>query len=144
MKKISSTEGQKLAATSPFYSARLKDMEDKVKTIKKAIKARDFSTFGKICEMEALNMHAICITCNPAIIYWEPTTISVIKSVVKWRQIGAIESYFTIDAGSSVHVICKEKDSNKLVKRLKELEAVQQVVVNKPAKGAHIITKHLF
>ena len=144
MKKISSSQGHLLADTSPFFKARLAGMSQKVKDIKLTIKKRDFSQFGKIMEQDALNMHAICLTSSPSIIYWEPATVDVIKSVVNWREAGDIETFFTIDAGPSVHVICREKDSGRLAQKLNQINKVEKVVVNKPARGAHFTSRHLF
>lgn len=144
MKKISSSQGHLLANSSPFFKARLAGMSQKVKDIKLAIKKRDFSQFGKIMEQDALNMHAICLTSSPSLIYWEPATILVMKEVINWREVGDVESYFTIDAGPSVHVICQESDAKKVAEKLKVIDGVKQIVVNKPARGAHLVTSHLF
>lgn len=144
MKKVSSTDGHKLANTSPFQKIRIKGMARKIKAIKKAMKKRDFSTFGKIVEQEALNMHAICLTSTPPIIYWSPTTIEIMKKVQQWRKNGEIEAYFTIDAGPTVHVICQSEDEQKLTKKLSKIPGVEKLVINKPSIGARIITEHLF
>ena len=74
MKKISSTKGHSLATTSPFHKARVTGMDAKVEAIKKAMQEKDFSKFGRILEDDALNMHAVCITSTPVVLYWEPTT----------------------------------------------------------------------
>lgn len=144
MKKVSSTEGHKLADTSPFQKTRIKGMPLKIKAIKKAIKKRDFTAFGKILEAEALSLHAICLTSSPSILYWEPATIEIMKKIQQWREDKEIESYFTIDAGPSVHIICLPKDEKKIIKRLKKIKGIIKLVSNKPAIGARIINKHLF
>jgi len=138
MKKISSTEGHSLANTSPFYEARLKGMDEKIRKIKKAMKERNFPEFGRIVEEEALNMHAICLTSKPSIIYWNRTTIEIMKQVAGWRENG-LESYFTIDAGPSVHVICRKKDARKLENKLGKIKGVLRVVVNNPGMGARLL-----
>jgi len=139
MKKVSSTEGHALARTSPFYKARIQGMKEKVRKIKELIKRRDFSRFGRLVEAEALNMHAICMTSQPAIIYWNEATIKVMKKVISWREEG-LESYFTIDAGPSVHVICEEKNAKEVAKRLKKIEGVKRAVINRPGVGARLLT----
>lgn len=144
MKKVSSTEGHRLALTSPFYAERLKGMDEKIEKIKNTIKERNFSEFGKIVEDEALNMHAICMTSTPPLLYWEPTTIAIMKKVTEWRENGDIESYFTIDAGPSVHVICQKKDAEDLADMLKSISGVERVIINNPSRGAHLIQEHLF
>lgn len=139
MKKVSSTKGHALANTSPFYQLRLQGMEKKIKKIKQAMKKRDFSKFGRIVEDEALNMHAVCITSQPPIIYWDPTTVEVMKRVIEWRN-GGLESYFTIDAGPSVHVICLEKDCKIIAQRLRKINGVKEAIINRPSIGARLLS----
>lgn len=139
MKKVSSTDGHKLADTSPFYKQRLKGMNKKIKAIKKLMLSRDFAQFGRLIEDEALNMHAICLTSNPPIIYWNKTTIEIMHKVREWRETGDLNSYFTIDAGPSVHVICKEKDAKEVKSKLLGIEGVLEVVINKPSVGARLL-----
>jgi len=144
MKKVSSTEGHSLANTSPFQKTRLKLLKAKVKSIKQTIKNRDFSTFGQILEKEALEMHAICLTSTPSILYWSPTTIDIMKKVQSWRNQGKLESYFTIDAGPTVHLICQQNDEKKLAVRLKKIKEIEKIVINHPGSGAREINQHLF
>lgn len=142
-KKISSTQGQRQAKTSPFKAARISAITEKIKTLKKALKMRNFPLFGQIVESEALELHAICLTSQPPLIYWEPPTLAIIKAVQQWREKG-LESYFTIDAGPAVHLICQTQDEQAIVKKLKKIKGMSKIVVNRPAVGARIIDKHLF
>lgn len=139
MKKVSSTKGHVLASTSPFYKVRIQEMTGKVKRIKQLIEKKDFSSFGRLVEAEALNMHAICMTSKPAIIYWNEITIKVMREVMSWRERG-LESYFTIDAGPSVHVICEEKNAKEVAKRLRRIEGVRRAVINQSGVGARLLT----
>ena len=143
MKKIKSTEGHALADTSPFQEQRIKGMPKKVKAIKKAIKERDFMKFGQILEAECLSMHAVCLTSQPPIIYWEAPTIEIMRRVQQWREDG-LKAYFTIDAGPTVHIICEGENVSRLVLRLKTIKGIERISVNKPGIGARIINKHLF
>lgn len=144
MKKVSTTEGHALSSTSPFYKTRIDGMDEKVRQMKIYMKECEFSRFGRLVEDEALNMHAICLTSTPPLIYWEPTTIEIMKKVTVWREAGDIESYFTIDAGSTVHIICEEKTVPKLEENLKEIKGIERIVVNHPAVGARLVDTHLF
>lgn len=137
-KKVSSTEGHTLAESSPFYKARISGMKNKIKEIKDALKKKDFVKFGEILEEEAINMHAVMMTSKPALYYWSPETLAVILSIIKWRNIG-LESYFTIDAGPNVHVICRAKNAARIKSRLIKLKGIKRVVVNKPSAGAMLI-----
>lgn len=144
MKKTSSTSGHRLAKTSPFYKIRLKNLPKNITAIKKAIKNKNFSLFGNILEKEALNFHAICLTSNPPLLYWSPTSLLIMKKIQNWRREGKTESYFTLDAGTTIHAITRQKDEQKLAERLKNIKDVKKVVINHPSNGARIIKNHLF
>jgi len=143
MKKVSSTGGHALAETSPFYKTRIAGIKERIRKIKKAMKSRNFTVFGEILEAECLNMHAVMLTSSPSLIYWQPATLAIMKRVQEWRGEG-LESYFTIDAGPSVHIICQEKDAEELKKRLSKIKGVLRISVNKPSIGARLIDEHLF
>jgi diphosphomevalonate decarboxylase len=98
---------------------------------------------GEIIESETLNMHAVMISSSPPILYWAPETLKVMRAVQYWRQKG-LESYFTIDAGATVHVICRQKDEEELKKKLSCLEGVRKIIVNHPGRGARLLDDHLF
>lgn len=144
MKKVSSTEGHALADTSPFYKTRLREMDQKILKFKQALAKRDFLSFGRILEDEALNMHAICLTSTPSLIYWEPATIEIMKKIITWRENNEIESYFTIDAGPTVHVICQKSETITLKRKLETIKGIEKVVINSPADGVRLINNHLF
>jgi len=144
MKKTSSTSGHNLAKTSPFYQERLKNLPKKIKDIKKAIKNKNFSLFGSILEKEALNFHAICLTSNPPLLYWNPTTLAIMRKVQQWRNAEHVEAYFSLDAGPTAHIICQKKDAHRIKNKLKTIKGITKVSINYPSKGARIINKHLF
>ncbi len=142
-KKTSSTKGQESATSSPFYAKRLEGMKSKNDGLKKALKAKDFKTFGEIVESDALELHAIMLTSRPALIYWTAGTLKIMKLAGQWRTEG-LPVYFTINTGQDIHLIVQEKDVKKLESKLKTVEDVKTIIVNKPARGAQLITKHLF
>jgi len=139
-KKVGSSEGHQTASSSPFYWKRIKDLPGKIKEVKRALKNRDFTLFGQISEAETLNLHSIMMTSTPSLIYWEPGTMEVLKSVVQWRENG-LESYFSMDAGPNVHILCQAKDETKLMEKLKSLPSVKQIFVAQPSNGARVVTE---
>ena len=142
-KEVSTTEGQKLATSSPFFSVRLARIKEKINLIKKYMQEKNFSTFGELVEAEALELHAIMLTSTPSLIYWLPGTLRVMHAVKKWRSDG-LKVYFTVNTGQDIHLICEKKDAEKVVKKLKEIPDVSNTIINYPSKGAHIISQDLF
>lgn len=143
-KKISSRAGMaKTVETSPMYKVWLDTIERDLDNARQGILKKDIALTGSTAEMNCLKMHSTMITTNPLIIYWQPATLEIIHSVLKWRNEG-LECYFTIDAGPQVKVICLEDQVKELKKRLQSLNGVKQVIVCKPGQGPELTEKHLF
>ena len=142
-KEVSTTEGQRLANSSPFFPVRLARIKDKIKLIKKYMQEKNFPLFGELVEQEALELHAIMLTSIPPLIYWLPETINVMHAVQKWRNEG-LEVYFTVNTGQNIHLICQKKDAKLVVKKAKEISEVQNTIINYPSNGAHLVSTHLF
>ncbi len=141
-KIISSTQGQTLAKTSPFFKTRLLNIEDKIAKIKKLIAVKNFSDFGKLIEEEALELHAVMLTSSPPLIYWLPETLKIMRLVEDWRRQG-LEVFFTINTGQDIHLIIENKNLDRLIKQLKKVKEVK-IIINHPAKGARLTDNHLF
>ena len=99
---------------------------------------------GEVVESETLSMHSVMLTSKPALIYWQPATLTVMHEVIRWREEGMAKAYFTIDAGPNLHLICQAKDEKKVLVGLKKIGGIKEIVVNKPARGAHLLAYHLF
>ena len=142
-KDVATSEGMKGAVSSPFFSVRRSHMQQKIKTIKKFMKQKDFSAFGELVEAEALEMHAIMLTSIPSLIYWLPGTIRMMRQVKKWRSEG-LQVYFTVNTGQDIHLICEKKNVKKVVSLVEEIEGVQKTIINYPSQGTRLVEKHLF
>ena len=130
-------------ANCPYYFSWVKEAEKDLNLMRIGIEEKNFEMVGSTAESSCLKMHAVMMTTTPAIIYWIPQTLEVINNVRVMRQEG-IQAYFTIDGGPQVKVICLEKDSEKINKKLQELESVKKTVICKPGDGARLLDKHLF
>ena len=89
-------------------------------------------------------MHAVCLTSTPAVIYWSGATMNIISTIVNAREENIVEAYFTIDAGSSVHVICQQQDAAKVTELLQAVSGVTKIYSSQPGIGARFIENHLF
>ncbi len=137
-KRISTTKGHGIAKTSPFYKKRMETVRRDLRLIKKYIRERDFQKFGEMLEDESLNMHAVMLTSRPNLIYWLPETVRVMQAVQGWRKQG-LESYFTINTGQNVFVVCEAKNEKGLVSRLEKIEGVLEVKRDKVGRGSRLI-----
>jgi len=142
-KKIKSRAGMKQSvANCPFYPAWRETAEQDTQKMKELVMKKNFSEVGKLAEHNCLKMHATMMATTPAIIYWNEKTVELIHAIMNWRDEG-LESYFTIDAGPQIKIICLAKDVPEITKRVKAL-GVDQVMECKPGDGAKTINKHLF
>ncbi|OGH13948.1 MAG: diphosphomevalonate decarboxylase [Candidatus Levybacteria bacterium RIFCSPLOWO2_02_FULL_37_10] len=142
-KHVGSTQGHKLATTSPFFEKRLELINDKIKLVKKYLKERDFEKFGELIEEEALELHAIYLTSKPSLIYLLPGTLLVMHMVKKWREDG-LPVYFTLNTGQDMHLICERKNASKVSALAEKINEVQKTIINFPSEGARIVSKSLF
>jgi len=143
-KKVSSREGMaQTVKTSPMYKVWLDTIEEDLEKVRKGILEKDFTLVAKIAEINCLKMHATMLTTRPSIIYWMPATLEIIQAILFWRKEG-LESYFTIDAGPQVKVICLKKDVSEIEKKLQNIKGVKKIIICKPGQSPKLSQKHLF
>ena len=129
--------------TSPMYQAWLETVEEDLRRAEEGILGRNFTLVGTIAENNCLKMHAAMLTTKPSLIYWMPATLEIIQAVMCWREEG-LESYFTIDAGPQVKIICLESQVSEIESKLRTINGVKKVIVCKPGQGPKLIKAHLF
>ncbi|MBL8090334.1 MAG: diphosphomevalonate decarboxylase [Anaerolineales bacterium] len=137
-KKTGSTEGHAIAGTSPLQSARVADTTRRLDICRNAILKKDFETFANIIEHDSDMMHAVMMTSNPPLMYWQSATVEIFHQVREWRKNGLPVGY-TVDAGANVHVLCLGEYAKEVEKRLRELNGVKDVLVAGVGGGAKII-----
>jgi diphosphomevalonate decarboxylase len=141
-KAVGSTSGHSLAGSSPLQAARLADTPRRLSQCRRAILDRDFDALADVIEQDALMMHAVMLTSQPALVYWLPATLTVIQAVQAWRARG-IPVAFTIDAGPNVHLITPEAHQGDVFTLLSEVEEVQTVLQAGVGGPAHVVEEHL-
>ncbi len=140
-KTVSSTNGMTLTAkTSPFYEQWVFSSQNDLNKMRHAISHRNFSELGEIAEFSCLKMHAVALSANPGIIYWNPTTIKCIELIRKIRQEG-IPVYFTIDAGPQVKVICLPQYLESIKLELSKIDGIKKIITTSLGSGAIIMEK---
>ena len=146
-KGISSRQGHRVAETSPFYQARLSQLPGTLRAVRSAILNRDLRTLGMHAEREAISLHCIAMTSRLAgqphlsgIYYWRPETVQLIRRVQQWRRDG-LAVYFTMDAGSSLHLLVETETLPTLRRKLALVaeSSTWRTFVSRPARGAWVI-----
>jgi diphosphomevalonate decarboxylase len=137
-KKTGSTEGHALAGTSPLHATRVEDAPRRLDMCRRAILERDFETLAHIIELDSDIMHAVMMTSNPPLLYWQSATVEIFYAVREWRA-GGLPVAFTVDAGPNVHVICPRKIQKEAERRLRELPGVSNVLLAKVGGPARLV-----
>lgn len=137
-KAVGSNEGHAAALSSPFLAERLNALPVRLHRVRRAILARDLTLLGPAIEEEAVELHFIAMTSHPPIFYWSPGMVRVIQAMQHWRADG-LPVYFTLDAGPNVHLICDGKDADRVAALAREVQDVQEVLVNAPGGAAKIV-----
>jgi len=143
-KLTSSSQGHLLADTSPYFEARIKEMQSRINKVRQAILDKDLKTLGPLIELDSTSMHTIMMTSNPPAYYWGAGSMRLMQDIMEWRREDGLQAYFTLDAGPNVHVICEKKDAKEVERRLKDNEFVKWTIYNEAAEGAKIVDEHLF
>ena len=136
-KATGSTEGHRLAQSSPLQQARVKDCDRRLENCRDAIRHKDFDALANVIELDSNLLHAVAMTSNPPVFYWLPATIEVMQAVVNWRQAGLPVAY-TIDAGPNLHVICETSSFTRVQERLTSQPGVQSVLCSKAGNGTNL------
>ncbi|MDD2921587.1 MAG: diphosphomevalonate decarboxylase [Anaerolineales bacterium] len=137
-KKTGSTEGHAIASTSPLQNARVEDTLRRLEICRRAILDKDFESFANIIELDSDMMHAVMMTSNPPLMYWQNATVGIFHAVREWRGRGLPVAY-TVDAGANVHVICPSDYAKEVEEKLRELPGVINVLVAGAGGGARVI-----
>ncbi len=143
-KHTSSSDGHRLAATSPFTAARTQHVDEWLASVRRAVAARDLALLGLVLELDALAMHGVMMSSSPSLLYWQPGTLEVLHAVRAWREAEGVQVYFTIDAGPNVHLICEAETAPAVERRLRALPAVERVITSGPGQGPRQLVTHLF
>lgn len=142
-KAVSSLEGHHLAATSPFYEARLRELPDRLHKIETAIRNHDLQSLGEESEKDMISFHTTAMTSQPPIFYWNGASVDVMAEIRALRGQG-IPAYYTLDAGPNVHVLCEGENVAKVQTYFEKHPLVKHVFVAKAGPGVRLISEHLF
>lgn len=137
-KDVGSTDGMELSRkTSPLYAAWVQGAPKLMRTVKRALAARDLATLGPAMEQSTVSFHAVAMSSSPGIFYWKPPTLAALETVRALRAKG-IEAYATMDAGPHVKVLCHAKDARRVQIALEATEGVLRTLLATPGPGLEV------
>ena len=137
-KATGSVEGHSMANSSPLQAARIAEIPKHLQICRDAILQRDFQAFAEICEHDTNMMHAVMMTQNPSLIYWQSGTLAIMHAVRVWREQG-LPVFYSIDAGPNVHVICEKEYQEQITQSLHDIPGVTRVLCAQPGGPTRLI-----
>ncbi|HID38314.1 MAG TPA: diphosphomevalonate decarboxylase [Calditrichaeota bacterium] len=138
-KPIGSTKGMQLSKqTSPYYRGWVDGAKKDLKEMRNAVIEKDIEKMGELCEFSALKMHALAMSSNPGIIYWNGTTVEGIHTIRSLRQSG-IPVWFTIDAGPQIKALCLSDAVKTVSETLQDISGVKRIIECRPGYDASLM-----
>lgn len=142
-KSTSSLDGHRRARTSPYWPTRQQQLPGRLQAVREAIEQRDLERLGTVVEAEAIDLHCVAMTSEPAIFYWRPATLEVLAAVRAMRRDG-VAAFSTMDAGANVHVICSPESESEVAARLGRLDIELSLIHDGVGTGPVVEGEHLF
>ncbi|MBN1966870.1 MAG: diphosphomevalonate decarboxylase [Anaerolineae bacterium] len=139
-KQTGSTVGHSLAPTSPLQAARNASAAERFEQCQAALLTRDFPALADVTERDSNVMHAVMMTSEPPLFYWQPETLRIMESVRQWRKADGHKVCYTIDAGPNVHCICTAQSADAVEGLLRALPGVLDVRRATVGGPAHLVT----
>lgn len=137
-KNVGSTEGmERSKQTSPYYGAWTESTKSDHAAGLSAVSQKDFSRLASVAESSCLKMHALMLSSQPPLSYWNGATVETIAAVRELQGAG-ISVFFTIDAGPQVKALCQEDATDIVVDRLASVPGVLRTLVCGLGPGAYV------
>lgn len=119
-KHLSSTDAHKRVFSSPLFAPRLALLQERQRAFEKSLSFCDIKSLGPLMEQEALDIHSVIMTAEEPFSYLKKETLDFLVWLRNLRQASGFQAYFTIDAGSNVHVITESKDQKEFLTYLRK------------------------
>jgi diphosphomevalonate decarboxylase len=137
-KTIGSSDGHRLASSSPMQAIRIADSDRRYRLCRQAIIKKDFEALADVIEQDSNLMHSVMCTSKPEMVYWTESTQNVILAASSMRRRG-LEAAYTIDAGPNVHVITLRASLNAVKTQLESIAGVMRIVVASIGREARLV-----
>ncbi|MCW8846392.1 MAG: diphosphomevalonate decarboxylase [Gammaproteobacteria bacterium] len=127
-KSVGSTEGmERSRLTSPYYPAWVSSAEDDLAYARQAISDRDFLSLARVSEFSCLKMHALAMSSEPGLLYFNGATVECLHRIRTLRTQG-VPVFFTVDAGPQVKAVCLPEALEQVGQALADVPGVQKII----------------
>ncbi|MFV8754503.1 diphosphomevalonate decarboxylase [Nannocystaceae bacterium ST9] len=137
-KAVASTGGMESSRlTSPYYPAWVATSIVDLDAAARVLAARELAALGEVMEHSCFKMHACMFATRPPLVYWNGTTLEVIRAVWQARERGLFGAV-TSDAGPHVKVLCDAGQADELARELAAVPGVHEVQAVAPGPDASL------
>lgn len=137
-KAIASTGGMESSRlTSPYYPAWVESSGADLDAAERELARRALAPLGEVMEHSCFKMHACMLATRPPLVYWNGTTLEVIRAVWQARERG-LAGWVTSDAGPHVKVLCDAAQADELARELAAVPGVHEVQAVAPGPDASL------
>lgn len=137
-KRVPSTRGMECSrATSPYYDAWVRTADADFAAARDAVQARDFDALAAVAEHSSMKLHALMLSTRPPLLYWNETTVALLRRVQALRDAGA-PVFATIDAGPQVKAVCAPGCADAVAAELATVPGVLELIRSGLGGGARL------
>ena len=138
-KAVSSREGMAISRrSSPYFDAWIASTRSDYPRMREAVLERDFPPLAQLAVASCLRMHALMMSSDPALIYWNATTLNCLQAIRSLRDAGH-NIFFTVDAGPQIKVVCEEQCAEEVLSVLARQNGVRQTMLVGLGSGAAVV-----
>jgi len=131
------------SVSSPFFKARVKDVNKKLRLMRVAVKKGDLATIGSLAEADSLSLHAVTMTGRGRLVLLAPESISVMRRVAELREKEHVPVWYSLDTGPSVWVNTSSEYAARVASDI-EANTGLRVLTSEVGGPAHLVNEHLF
>ncbi len=145
-KTVGSTEAHQRVRTSPRWDGRTERVTDRLGRLEAVLKGGDWQGLTCLAWEEAMDMHDLFHTAEPAFSYWKPQTREILDWLARCgartgiSDHGAVRAAVTLDAGPNVHLLIPQTDELFWVSRLSRTFPNLPVLVDRQGVGARVLS----
>ena len=140
-KTVSSQEGMTISKrTSPYFEAWVSSNTSAFAAMRDTVLTRNFGQLAELAEASCLGMHALMMSGQPGLLYWNAPTLDCIHTIRSLREAGH-NVFFTVDAGPQVKAVCEAPHADAVRQALAKQAGVLETLVVGLGKGARVTTQ---
>lgn len=133
-----SREAMEHSKTSPYYPAWLATHKDDLDKAETAILKGDFAQLMAIMEHSTMKMHALPLSSQPPVLYWNGVTLEVVRRIMALRDENGWPGGFTMDAGPHVKLFTFATHVEHWRAELKQIAGVNDILESACGAGPSI------